>query len=186
MYEAVVFDDRPVMHPAALPDMRDRTLTIGDAHERRMIGWRVGWVVAPGDLVNDASRVQIYTGLTTSGFEQVGVRVALDESPADFAAVVAEYQARRDETMRQLEGLPAVPAAGGWSLLLDTRSLDIDPSDLSRHLLEQKVAATPMVGWGGEVAARHIRFVFSNEPVERLALLGDRLRRAMAAATTSA
>jgi aspartate/methionine/tyrosine aminotransferase len=88
--------------------------------------------------------------------------------------------------MRQLEGLPAVPAAGGWSLLLDTRSLDIDPSDLSRHLLEQKVAATPMVGWGGEVAARHIRFVFSNEPVERLALLGDRLRRAMAAATTSA
>jgi aspartate/methionine/tyrosine aminotransferase len=70
--------------------------------------------------------------------------------------------------------------------LLDTRSLDIDPSDLSRHLLEQKVAATPMVGWGGDVAARHIRFVFSNEPVERLALLGDRLRRAMAAARTSA
>jgi hypothetical protein len=29
-----------------------------------------------------------------------------------------------------------------------------------------------MRGWGGEVADRHIRFVFGNEPVERIALLG--------------
>lgn len=185
MYEAVIFDGRQVIHPGALPGMRERSLIVGDAVERRMIGWRVGWVAAPGDLVNDTSRVQIYTGLTTSGFEQVGVRVALDESPADFAAAVAEYQQRRDETMHQLEGLPAVPAAGGWSLLLDTRQLEIDPADLSRRLLEEKVAATPMIGWGGDVAARHIRFVFSNEPVERLALLGERLRRALAAARAS-
>lgn len=185
MYEAVIFDGRQVIHPGTLPGMRERSLIVGDAVERRMIGWRVGWVAAPGDLVNDTSRVQIYTGLTTSGFEQVGVRVALDESPADFAAAVAEYQQRRDETMHQLEGLPAVPAAGGWSLLLDTRQLEIDPADLSRRLLEEKVAATPMIGWGGDVAARHIRFVFSNEPVERLALLGERLRRALAAARAS-
>jgi hypothetical protein len=39
-----------------------------------------------------------------------------------------------------------------------------------------------MRGWGGEVADRHVRFVFSNEPVERLALLGDRVRRALAVA----
>jgi hypothetical protein len=36
-----------------------------------------------------------------------------------------------------------------------------------------------MPGWGGEVAARHIRFVFSNEPVERLTMLGARVRRAL-------
>jgi aspartate/methionine/tyrosine aminotransferase len=54
--------------------------------------------------------------------------------------------------------------------------------DVSDRLLEQKVAATPMRGWGGEVADRHVRFVFSNEPVERLAVLGDRLRAALAAA----
>ena len=35
-----------------------------------MIAWRVGWVVAPGDLVNDVSRVQIYNGLVASGFAQ--------------------------------------------------------------------------------------------------------------------
>jgi aspartate/methionine/tyrosine aminotransferase len=142
----------------------------------------VAWVVAPGDLVNDAGRVQIYSGLVASGFAQIGARVALEQPPEDLATANAEWQRRRDETMRRLAGLPAVPAAGGWSLLLDARALGIDPAEVSTRLLEQKVAATPMAGWGGEVAARHIRFVFSNEPVDRLALLGDRVRAALKAA----
>jgi len=36
------------------------------------------------------------------------------------------------------------------------------------------------VGGGGEIANRHVRFVFSREPVERIALLGDRVRAALA------
>lgn len=36
-----------------------------------------------------------------------------------------------------------------------------------------------MTGWGGPVADRHVRFVFSREPVERLAVLGDRVRTAL-------
>jgi aspartate/methionine/tyrosine aminotransferase len=59
---------------------------------------------------------------------------------------------------------------------MDVASLGQDPVEVSTRLIEQKVAATPMVGWGGEVAARHIRFVFSNEPVDRIALLGERVR----------
>jgi hypothetical protein len=39
-----------------------------------------------------------------------------------------------------------------------------------------------MRGWGGEVADRHVRFVFSNEPMDRLALLGERLHAALGAA----
>lgn len=182
-YEGVLYDGRTVMHPAALPGMRDRTVTVGDVWaEQRMIGWRVAWVVAPGDLANDAARVHIYTGLTTSGFAQIGARVALEQPPGDLAAANAEWQRRRDETLRQLAGLPVARAAGGWSLLLDTGPLGIDPAQLSRRLLDHKVAATPMGGWGGEVAARHIRFVFSNEPVARLALLGDRVRAALRSA----
>jgi len=76
-FEGVLFDGRPVRHPAALPGMRDRTVTVGaPSFEQRMIAWRVGWVVAPGDLVNDVSRAQIYNGLVSSGFAQIGARVA--------------------------------------------------------------------------------------------------------------
>lgn len=180
-FEGVLFDGRPIRHPAALEGMRDRTVTVGaPSLEQRMIAWRVGWVVAPGELVNDVSRVQIYNGLVPSGFAQVGTRVALGLSDEHLAAANREYQRRRDETLRQLDGLPVVRAAGGWSLLLDVATLGRDCVEVSDRLLEQKVAATPMRGWGGEVADRYVRFVFSNEPVERIALLGDRIRRALA------
>ena len=80
------------------------------------------------------------------------------------------------------DGLPAVRPAGAWSLLLDVAALGYDCVEVSDRLLEGKVAATPMRGWGGEIADRHVRFVFSNEPVERLALLGTRVHAALAAA----
>jgi aspartate/methionine/tyrosine aminotransferase len=183
--EGVLFDGRPVRHPAALPGMRNRTVTVGaPSLEQRMIAWRVGWVVAPGELVNDVSRVHIYNGLVASGFEQIGTRVALSLPDDGLAAATAEWQRRRDETIRQLDGLPAVRPAGAWSLLLDVAALGLDCEEVSGHLLAQKVAATPMRGWGGAIADRHVRFVFSNEPVERLAALGDRVHRALAAAGT--
>jgi aspartate/methionine/tyrosine aminotransferase len=180
-FEGVLFDGRQVRHPAALPGMRDLTVTIGSpTFEQRMIAWRIGWVVAPGELVNDVSRVHIYNGLVPSGFAQIGTRVALSVANDDLSATNAELQRRRDETLRQLEGLPVTRPAGGWSLLLDVASLGLDSADVSERLLREKVAATPMRGWGGAIADRHIRFVFSNEPVERLELLGDRVRRALA------
>jgi aspartate/methionine/tyrosine aminotransferase len=179
-FEGVLFDGRTVLHPAALPGMRDLTVTVGaPTFEQRMIAWRIGWVVAPGELVNDVSRVHIYNGLVPSGFAQIGTRVALGIANDDLAATNAELQRRRDETLRQLQGLPVTRPAGGWSLLLDVATLGLDGTDVSERLLKQKVAATPMRGWGGPIADRHLRFVFSNEPVERLQLLGDRVRRAL-------
>ena len=181
-FEGVLFDGRTVTHPAALDGMRDRTVTIGcPTLEQRMIAWRIGWIVAPGELVNDVSRVHIYNGLVPSGFNQIGTRVALELEDDGLEAANEEWQRRRDETMRQLEGLPAVSPAGAWSLLVDFAQLGLDCMDVSDALLNEQVAATPMRGWGGEVAERHVRVVFSNEPVERLALLGERVRRALSA-----
>jgi aspartate/methionine/tyrosine aminotransferase len=68
-------------------------------------------------------------------------------------------------------------------LLLDVAALGLDCIEVSDRLLDHKVAATPMRGWGGHLGDRHVRFVFSNEPVDRLALLGDRVHRALEAAT---
>jgi aspartate/methionine/tyrosine aminotransferase len=124
--------------------MRDRTVTVSaPSLEQRMIAWRVGWVVAPNELVDDVSRVQIYNGLVPSGFAQIGTRVALGLPDDHLHAANAECQRRRDETLRQLDGLPAVRPAGTWSLLLDVAALGLDCVEVSDRLLEQKVAATP-------------------------------------------
>jgi aspartate/methionine/tyrosine aminotransferase len=69
---------------------------------------------------------------------------------------------------------------------MDTVQHGVDPGDLSRVLLGHGVAATAMTGWGGPVADRHLRLVFSNEPVERLQLLDGRFRAAMREAGGSA
>ena len=78
--------------------------------------------------------------------------------------------------LESLSDWPFVKPAGGWSMLLDVASLGIPPAEASRLLLEESaIAATPMLGWGDEVAARHVRFVFSAEPLDRLATIPERL-----------
>lgn len=178
--ESVLFDGRPLIHPASLPGMRERTIVLGGvASEYRMIGWRIGWAVAPAEAADAIGVVHVYNGLVASGFNQAAALAALRADPAHLESATAELQRRRDATMAQLDGLPAVTASGGWALLLDTEAMGIPAPEASRRLLEQKVAATPMTVWGETVAPRHVRFVFSREPVERLELLGERVRRAL-------
>jgi aspartate/methionine/tyrosine aminotransferase len=178
--ESILFDGRPLVHPAGLPGMRDRVVTIGTVSmEQRMIGWRIGWVVASETLAADIMRVHIYNGLVAGGIAQEAAAVALSEPPEDFAACVAEWERRRDVVLDQLGGLPVVRPGGGWSLLLETPPLGLRPAELSARLLAQRVAATPMGGWGGPVAERYIRFVYSNEPPARLEQLRGRLEQAI-------
>jgi aspartate/methionine/tyrosine aminotransferase len=180
--EAVLFDRRRVVHPSSLPGMRDRVITVGSVTlEQRMIGWRIGWVVAPSELMEDISRVHIYNGLTPGGIAQAGAVAALREPEQDVRDAVTEWERRRDTVLEVLEGLPTVRPAGGWAALIDARSLGIEPPDLSMALLDQKVAATPMTVWGKTVAPRYLRLVYSNEPVDRLRLLGERMRAAIEA-----
>jgi aspartate/methionine/tyrosine aminotransferase len=61
-------------------------------------------------------------------------------------------------------------------MLVNAVELGTTPAELSRALLEDAaIAATPMTGWGGDVAGRYVRLVFSAEPVDRLRTIPDRL-----------
>jgi aspartate/methionine/tyrosine aminotransferase len=178
--ERILFDGRPYRHPASLPDMAKRVVHVGCVTmEQRMIGWRIGWLVTPAELADDAARAHIYNGLTPGGIAQAGAVAALHAPAEDLTAAVSEWQRRRDAILEQLEDLPAVRPAGGWSLLMDVEAMGFTPPDLSEALVGQKVAATPMTTWGERVSPRFIRFVYSNEPVDRLAELGERLRAAV-------
>ncbi|HKY60720.1 MAG TPA: pyridoxal phosphate-dependent aminotransferase [Gemmatimonadota bacterium] len=179
--ERIVFDGRAVIHPATLPGMAERTVTVGSvSKEFRMIGWRIGWVVAPPGLAAGIARVHIYNTVTATGISQAGARAALRAPDEEFHRCRTEWERRRDALCASLEGYATVPAAGGWSQLLDVASLGHDSFSASRLLLERgRVAATPMRDWGGPTADRYLRLVFSNEPVERLELLGERVSAAL-------
>jgi aspartate/methionine/tyrosine aminotransferase len=179
--ERILYDGRPFVHPAALDGMSERTITVGSvSKEFRMIGWRVGWVVGPPGIMGDIARAHIYNVVTPTGISQSGAAAALQGSPDDVAACVEEWHRRRDAVCSQLRGLPTIAAAGGWSQLLNVGQMGHTSFEASRLLLERgKVAATPMRDWGQKNSDQFVRLVFSNEPVERLATLGDRVSRAL-------
>jgi aspartate/methionine/tyrosine aminotransferase len=179
--ERILFDGRPLISPASLPGMADYVITVGAASkELRMIGWRVGWIVAPERLVPDLALVSMGNVVVPVGIGQEGVAVALELGDADVAAATRVWEARRDVLLAELEGLPVVRPAGGWSLLLDGTELGMTGAAMSERLLmDAHVAATPMDGWGVRHGLQHLRFVFANEPVERLTGIGPRIRGAL-------
>lgn len=178
--ERLVFDGRQAIHPAGLPGMASRTIMVGSsAKELRMIGWRVGWIVSPEAFVPDITAVSLANVVAPVGIAQDAVATALENSRASIGGYVAELQARRDAVMGQLEGLPFGAPDGGWSLLLRVSDFGIDGETMSQRLLDHGVCATAMAGWGEMHGSQYVRFVFANEPVYRLQLLGPRVRRAL-------
>jgi aspartate/methionine/tyrosine aminotransferase len=174
--EALLFDDRSPVSPLDVPGMDERTVIVGSMSKAyRMIGWRVGWVAGPAPLVSDAGWVHTYN---TTGNVSVARRAAeavLRGPQAHVGEAVAELQRRRDAIFAALGDWHLVRPAGGWSLLADVAAMGLTPAQASAELLAAGVAATSMEGWGADVAARHVRFVFSAEPVDRLATLTTRL-----------
>ncbi len=179
--ERILFDNRPAIHPASFPGMRSRVITVGSASkEYRMIGWRVGWVVGPGEIVADIARVSITNVVCQTGIAMGAVATAINDPADGIAASVAELQSRRDVILDELRGFEVIPPHGGWSLLVDVSPLGMDGTEASKRLLELgKIAATPMINWGGRNCANYVRLVFSNEPVDRLRGIGNRFREAL-------
>jgi len=180
--QRILFDGRTVVDPAGLPGMAERTITVGSASkELRLIGWRVGWIAAPEPLVPDLALVSMGNVVVPVGIAQTAAAVALEAGDEDVARATATWQARRDLILREMEGLPVLRPAGGWSLLVDGAPLGLTGAEMSRRLFDQaRIAATPMEGWGEVNGAQLLRLVFANEPVERLRGIGDKARRAWA------
>jgi len=182
--EKILYDNRPYLHPASLDGMAERTITVGSASkEFRMIGWKVGWVAGPPEVMEAIGTVHVCNTADPVSIAQTAVAAVLEASDGEtgVAAAVAEWQQRRDLIVEELAGFSIVPAAGGWSMLLDVGERGFGSLAASERLLERgRVAATYMRDWGDENSDQFVRLVFSNEPVARLRGLGERVRTALA------
>lgn len=179
--ERILYDGRQLIHPASFPDMRDSVISVGSASkEYRMIGWRVGWIVGPSDVIADTGRVSISNVVCQTGIAMRAVAAAINDPDDGIATCVAEWQQRRDVLLEELQDFVVIPPHGGWSFLVDVSSLGMDGTEASRRLLgKARIAATPMINWGSSGSNQYVRIVFSNEPVERLFGIGRRFRDAL-------
>ena len=179
--ERILYDGRSVIHPASFPGMREKVITVGAASkEYRMIGWRVGWVVGPAEIMADVARVSITNVVCQTGIAMGAVATAINDPQDGIQNCVEEWRRRRDVLLEEMREFAVTPPHGGWSLLMDVSRLGFDGPTASRRLLERgKIAATPMVNWGTANSAKYVRFVFANEPVHRLRGIAQRVRRAL-------
>jgi len=180
--ERILYDGLEHFHPASFPGMAERTITVGSvSKEYRMIGWRIGWIVAPPSIVDKIGLVSISNVVCPVGIAQKGTTIALCAPNSNLASVTEVWQRRRDKILQELDGFPVVKPQGGWSMLMDASTFGLTGAELSKRLLEKgQIAATPMTGWGTRRSDRFVRFVFSNEPVERLEGLRKRFESALA------
>jgi aspartate/methionine/tyrosine aminotransferase len=174
--EELLFDGRSRCGPFDHDGMAERTVIAGSMSKSwRMIGWRVGWIAGPETLVRDAGWVHVYNTTTPVSVARRAAEAVLRGPQEHVAECALELARRRDAILAALPGWPIVRPGGGWSLLVDVAAMGMSAADASHAMLDAGVAATAMTGWGGAVAARHVRFVFSAEPVPRLASLCERL-----------
>jgi aspartate/methionine/tyrosine aminotransferase len=161
--------------------MRDKVITVGAASkEYRMIGWRVGWVVGPAEIIADVGRVSISNVVCQTGIAMGAVAAAINDPDDGIQTCVAEWQHRRDTLLEELREFTVIPPHGGWSLFLDVSLLGFDSATASKRLLELgKIAATPMVNWGSAHSDKYVRLVFANEPVHRLRGVARRVKQAL-------
>ena len=69
-----------VISAGELPGMAERTVTVGRASkELRMIGWRVGWTVAPEALLPDLVAVSLANVVVPVGIAQDAAATALEQ-----------------------------------------------------------------------------------------------------------
>jgi len=183
--ERLLFDGVPHWHPASFPGMAERTVTVGAASkEYRMIGWRVGWVVCPPQAAEAIGRVAISNVVCPVGIAQQAVAAAIESPDDGIVRCVAVWQQRHDLLVSTLSPeFRVIPAAGGWSLLIDMAERGLSGAQASAAALQHGIAATSMENWGEADTARYLRLVFANEPVERLREVAPRLRRALGMAS---
>ena len=148
-----------------------------------MIGWRVGWVVGPADIMADVARVSISNVVCQTGIAMGAVATAIngDDDGITNAVfhILRNTNILRDLILSELVDYGVIPPHGGWSLLVDVSPLGLTGPEASAALLKKgRIAATAMANWGGDHCANYVRLVFSNEPVSRLRGIGDRFRQA--------
>ena len=168
IYEYFLYDGHRHVSMASLPDMADRTITIGGYSKTFSItGWRIGYSVAAPrwaeaiGAMNDLLYVCAPTPL------QAGVAAGIQELPDSFYRQLAkEYQHKRDRFCAALAqaGLPPAVPQGAYYVLADaTRLPGRNGKDRAMHVLKTAgVAGVPGEAFfSGPEGSRYLRFSYA-------------------------
>lgn len=147
-----------------------------------MTGWRLGWLVAPDELVRPIERLAQNLFICPPTLAQLAALEAFD-STDELEANVARYRTGRAvllEGLRRIGLIEFAPPDGAFYVWVDVSALGIDSQELCRRWLsETGVAVTPGIDFDPIEGHRFVRFSYS-EAVDDIAEAMARLERWMA------
>jgi aspartate/methionine/tyrosine aminotransferase len=192
IYAEIVYDGRRHLPPAAVTDLRERTIAIGGLGKAlSATGWRLGYAVAPAELTDALRKVHEYLVICAPAPLQEAAARALPRLATHLRDVAAGYQRRRDVLTAELTaaGFRVPRVEGAYYVLADFAPVSARmgaPQDsaagaewLIRHA---RVAAIPGESFYlADVAGARtlLRFAFCKRE-ETLREAGARLREALA------
>jgi aspartate/methionine/tyrosine aminotransferase len=145
-----------------------------------MTGWRLGWLVAPRDIVPEIDKLAQNLFLAAPTLAQHAALKAFDEENiAILDARREEFRQRRDYLLPALReigfGIPVTPD-GAFYLYANCSRFSDDSYELVGRLLEEAgVAITPGIDFGINQPDQHVRFAYTTsldnlqEGIRRLA-----------------
>ena len=142
-----------------------------------MTGWRLGYTVAPPEVVSALVMMAVNTYTCVAEFTQYAAIDALRDREGNTAHMVAEFARRREQFARELNRVPGFccqPPEGAFYAWVDITGTGMSAEDVCRILLEEAgVAAIPGAAFGPS-GKEFIRFSFASsmatlqEAVERI------------------
>ncbi|RDK05249.1 aminotransferase class I/II-fold pyridoxal phosphate-dependent enzyme [Cupriavidus lacunae] len=119
IYEQIRFGAAPPHWLHVAPDLRARTLLVNGASKTyAMTGWRIGWGIAPTELVQAMTAIQSQVSSGASAIGQAAVAAALDAADQTFVQKARGAYARRaalvTEAIPSIPGLRLLPPQGAF------------------------------------------------------------------------
>lgn len=164
IYEDLIYEGK-MFSPASIPEMFQRTITLsGFSKSYAMTGWRIGYMVAPEEIIRASNKIQQQTLTCVTSVSQYGALAALSdrETPRKF---LETFRKRRDmvwKLISQSSGLSMRKPEGAFYAFVEYPS-DMSSEDFCEQALEKKgVIITPGSAFGSQ-GEGHFRMSFATD-----------------------
>jgi aminotransferase len=151
IYDRLVYGLDHVCFPS-LSGMYQRTILLGGfSKSYAMTGWRVGYAAAPAELLDAMRKVHQYTIMSAPTVSQWAALAGLLYCEDDTAAMIAEYDRRRQLIVKGLNeiGLTCFEPHGAFYAFPSIAASGMDEEEFAEALLEEeKVATVPGSAFG--------------------------------------
>jgi aspartate/methionine/tyrosine aminotransferase len=181
VYEHIVYKPNVHTYISAMPGMFDRTLSCSSLSKTYSItGWRLGYVIASGELIDNARKVHDFLTVGAAAPLQEAAVTALGFDDSYYHDLLTGYTQRRDFFLSYLDraGLKYTKPEGAYYVMIDISSFgwknDVDFCEWMAR--EIGVAAVPGSSFFHEPVRHLIRLHFAKK-METLRAAGERLER---------